>query len=68
MPTATTSNRPALDEGKGHRVPEAYGPNYQRLRALKSVYDPDNFFRGNQNVVPAERSPSEPDTPSGTAA
>ncbi len=39
----------ALDEGL-HRVREAYGPNYERLAALKRKYDPTNFFTGNQNV------------------
>jgi FAD/FMN-containing dehydrogenase len=41
----------ALDEGE-HRVREAYGPNYDRLAALKSKYDPTNFLSGNQNVKP----------------
>ena len=39
----------ALDEGQ-HRVREAYGPNYDRLVALKKKYDPTNFLAGNQNV------------------
>lgn len=30
----------------------AYGPYYQRLVDLKTKYDPDNFFRLNQNVKP----------------
>jgi FAD/FMN-containing dehydrogenase len=33
------------------RVPESYGPEkYDRLRALKQRYDPDNFFHINQNI------------------
>ncbi len=43
-----------LGEGEGdERVRTAYGPNYQRLVALKKKYDPDNFFRLNQNIAPA---------------
>ncbi|MEW6296553.1 MAG: BBE domain-containing protein [Thermodesulfobacteriota bacterium] len=41
----------ALQEGE-QRAWEAYGPNYERLVALKNKYDPTNFFRLNQNVRP----------------
>jgi FAD/FMN-containing dehydrogenase len=34
------------------RVRSAYGANYERLAALKSAYDPTNFFRLNQNIKP----------------
>src|SRR5205085_2777309 len=35
------------------RAPENFGPSYERLRRVKSVYDPDNVFHLNQNVAPA---------------
>jgi FAD/FMN-containing dehydrogenase len=31
----------------------AYGPNYDRLVALKKKYDPSNFFRMNHNIRPS---------------
>jgi FAD/FMN-containing dehydrogenase len=43
----------SLDEGEGHRVRAAYGPNYDRLVKLKSQFDPTNFFRCNHNISPS---------------
>jgi FAD/FMN-containing dehydrogenase len=43
------------DEGD-ERIREAYGSNYDRLVALKTKYDPTNFWRRNQNVRPRVQS------------
>jgi len=36
----------------------AYGPNYDRLAALKNKYDPTNFFRMNHNIKPTLKAPA----------
>jgi FAD/FMN-containing dehydrogenase len=38
------------DDEQGDAVAAAYGPNYQRLLAVKAKYDPENFFHINQNI------------------
>jgi FAD/FMN-containing dehydrogenase len=41
-----------MNEGE-ERIRQAYGAEkYDRLKALKRKYDPDNFFRINQNIPP----------------
>ena len=59
--------RPAMKPGvyinfmsadEENRVPEAYQERWQRLVAVKSHYDPGNFFRLNQNIPP-QRSAAE---------
>jgi hypothetical protein len=39
------------------RVPEAYHQRWERIVAVKSRYDPNNFFRLNQNVSPLAKKP-----------
>jgi len=53
--------RPAMTPGvyvnfmsgdEDDRVPEAYRERWERLVAVKTQYDPNNFFRLNQNIRP----------------
>jgi hypothetical protein len=55
--------RPAMKSGvyvnfmsgdEQERVPEAYHQRWDRMVAVKSHYDPENFFRLNQNVRPRQ--------------
>ena len=41
-----------MDEG-ADRVQATYRDNYDRLTKVKAKYDPENLFRGNQNIPPA---------------
>ena len=43
-----------MNEDGDDRVKKSYGKNYERLSMIKKKYDPDNFFRVNQNIKPAE--------------
>jgi hypothetical protein len=41
-------------DGEGEeRIRASYGENYEQLARLKAKYDPENFFRVNQNIRPA---------------
>ena len=42
-----------MEEGQA-RVKATYGPNHARLAQVKAAYDPDNVFRVNQNIIPAQ--------------
>jgi FAD/FMN-containing dehydrogenase len=44
-------NSLAVDEAD--RVRESYGEKYPRLAAIKKVYDPQNVFHRNSNILPA---------------
>ena len=46
-------NFPGFMEDADQMVKTAFGDNFPRLLAIKQKYDPDNFFRLNQNINPA---------------
>ena len=50
----TYLNFPGLGEDNDEAVKKAYGSNFDRLVKLKNKYDPDNFFRLNQNIKPVK--------------
>lgn len=45
-----------ISEGED-RVEAAFGANFEQLAKVKRKYDPDNFFRVNQNIKPVSRKP-----------
>jgi FAD/FMN-containing dehydrogenase len=50
----TTAYVNFLEDPSEDRIRASYGPEkFDRLKALKRKYDPDNFFRINQNIPPA---------------
>jgi len=43
-----------MSHDEEERIPNAYAEKYERLRALKSEWDPGNLFRMNQNIAPVD--------------
>jgi hypothetical protein len=42
-----------MDNEGENRIRATYGNNYERLARINAKYDPENFFRINQNIRPA---------------
>lgn len=47
-----------MPQDESERTADAYGENLERLARIKSTYDPDNLFRTNQNIRPAQPDPT----------
>ena len=47
-----------LTEDESERVAASYGANHARLQTLKQRFDPDNLFRMNLNIAPADAARS----------
>jgi hypothetical protein len=41
-----------LDNDDSDKISASYGSNYSRLQNVKRKYDPNNFFKLNQNIIP----------------
>lgn len=41
------------DDDTSSHIQSAYGQNFERLQAVKDLYDPENIFHLNQNVAPS---------------
>ena len=52
-----------MEEGED-RIRATYRGNYERLASIKAKYDPQNFFRVNQNIRPASSGEGIPATAS----
>jgi FAD/FMN-containing dehydrogenase len=44
-----------MPDDDAQRTAAAYGSNFDRLQAIKSAYDPDNFYRVNRNISPVRK-------------
>jgi FAD/FMN-containing dehydrogenase len=55
MPFSTGGNYVnfQMPDDDASRTAAAYGSNFDRLRQIKTTYDPGNFFRINRNISPA---------------
>lgn len=58
MGTTYTNFTGQADETTEALTASAYGANMTRLRLIKALYDPDNFFRLNPNIAPASVVPA----------
>ncbi|WP_446743110.1 FAD-binding oxidoreductase [Silvibacterium acidisoli] len=45
-----------MDEEGDERIRATYQGNFERLAEIKAKYDPENFFRSNQNIPPQART------------